>query len=430
MQIKRINSLSFTDEKDSENKISFSQNHDFALYNIIFGLNGSGKSSISRLINSYSAKMKRERDKEIEGVVLLEDDTQLSTESNHSNILVFNSDFIAENIYSNLKDNYILIGDAGSINQEIEKFSNKITKAEAKIKKYTKKKTELYTNIQNDICHNTGFTKSKYNISNATNDMDKYNFNHNHVNTEEKINEIKELLTKNTEEYEKYSVLKETQLIQNFDSFFIKLKGILNQDKLQNQPIERLQNDTFLNSWIQDMYVKITTETEKYPNDKCPFCETTLITKGKDSFPIKELYENFKNHFNESYTNFTKLCKDFSKEVDGVIGNIDGSKNTEITTHNFRFINSQDNDTFKTSKITMELFYNQIKELLSRIKKLSTTKMTNILNNDSNNADKVFQIDKEYSDILQKYRTQLILLKETILHWKRNIRKKTTILIQ
>ena len=104
MHIKKIENLSVEDEITN-----FVQNDEFNIYNIIYGLNGSGKSSISRLINNFSKG--QSKNLFVKGKFLCNKNESYSTDVDyfHDNIFVFNCDFVAENLvfHKDNKDSYI-----------------------------------------------------------------------------------------------------------------------------------------------------------------------------------------------------------------------------------------------------------------------------------------------------------------------------------
>ncbi len=418
MYIKKIKSLKFTDDEN----ITFTQNEAFSQsYNIIFGLNGSGKSSISRLINSYSSR-NTQRDKDIKGEVEDYKDIILSNDIPHENIFVFNRDFIDENlIFSKvdkaIKDNYISISKSNikqqaqieNLNQQIKRWDSKKTGLEKKLEICIKEK--IHDNIISQ-CGNQ-LTRSQYNITNLKEDLNKYQLDNKHSLSDNDLTQKSDFLKNYKNEYKNINKLVQSRLIENTTEILKKLKTLVDYKQIKTNAIDRLTKDSNLNSWVSTMYDTMINNTNQ---NACPFCETTTIIKeNQPPTNFNNFFKILQQHFNDEYKKVETIYNDINNSINSI--NTELYKNNEFISKSFTFIINDDNTNFeKEIKPALNTFYDSIKALINNIKEIAKDKFNSIQssNDNVNNINNYNEKAKSFERIKDTYNNNIEKLNNII----------------
>ncbi|CVK16731.1 Wobble nucleotide-excising tRNase [Apibacter mensalis] len=282
--------------------------------NLIYGLNGTGKSTLSNFL--YKKDEEQFSYCSIEG---LDDDTQ---------ILVYNQSFIEDNFYesNSLKGIFTLSEQNKQVEIEITQVDNKINELnkekqafEKKIAEENKLKDDKLADAQDKIWE----IKTSYSGEGRVFDYclkgkkarDRLFV---HLTTIEKTsekpsktisdlkNELQSLSGVNATTYDLFSEISFIEQSKNIENHFIFSKQIIgNENSTVSQLIKELGNS----DWVKAGYEKYLSPESSGNVETCPFCQEKTIS---DIFR-----KNIQNYFNESYEKdiqqLKKLSEDYSK---------------------------------------------------------------------------------------------------------------------
>lgn len=281
--------------------------------NLIYGLNGTGKSTLSDYLFYYNDKQERHHKCKIDGLV------------DNNKILVYNQSFINDIFY-----NADTIGGIFSLSEENTNALGKIEKAKNEIAKLELEKKE----IEKDILTEKSIIQQKENKAKETIWEIKINYSGNgrvldyclegyrnnsnklfdFINTLDKPKFKPESSTKDLElklesisntNSHKYSMLQQI----NFESQYIENELIFKKQIIgnENSTFSELINNWDNSDWVKDGLQYISKE-HKGENDNCPFCQEktiSIILKEKiqsyfdttfqsDLDTLKSLLDNYK----------------------------------------------------------------------------------------------------------------------------------------
>ena len=278
---------------------------EFKKYNLIYGWNASGKTTLSRLLRCF--ELQKMSDDFPEAEFQLQTDSEIISNtilSQKFNIRVFNKDFIDENVFTQedtVRPIYYLGKEDIEQKQKIEtlkkqeeelkiqidseeknlentkKFKERlITEKAKKIKEFLRTEgTDKYTNYnKSDFCEKIELINEETKNQNILKE-DALNEKKRAINqtVKEKMTSLTEQILFNKEDVEKISKILKTEVI--------------------SESIEKLKNNSNLNKWVKeglDLY-------NQFEEENCHFCEQ----------PIPEnRIEALKKHFSQSYENLIK----------------------------------------------------------------------------------------------------------------------------
>mgnify|MGYP002521504309 CR=1 FL=1 len=314
-KIHNIKHLGIFEDYDADKALS-----DFTQRNIIYGWNYSGKTTLSRLISYLDKDKPIDVDySNVEFDVELEDGmhiTQKNRLSSPCKTIVFNSDFIKENLHFDSSDDKIegikfAVGEVGTIHAQIKKIETYIEKAKGIIDRNTS-----YIQQYNSIL--SGFTMVAKNLTELLG-LGR-NFNKANVSayiSEWETNTLPDYLISPIEE-DKIRVTATTQKtgslidlktepIVKYGYLCDKVKGILvtvpehfNEDKL-------LSSDKDLYNWGKtgwNLY------RQRPQLTKCAFCGGEITQEGR----IKELNAYYTNEAAKLKSNIEQLKEEIIEE--------------------------------------------------------------------------------------------------------------------
>jgi len=296
---------------------------DFKKINIIFGWNGTGKTTLSRVVRCLELgevcdKLKEHSTMEFD--FKLHDDSILS-ENNKTkqNIRVFNKDFVEENIFEpstrdgqNVKPIFYLGKEIIALTKEREEKEQK-TKDEEVI-------SREIANLSRDK-ENMGKDYAKL-IKDSLLGIKEYQF-YNIAHFTSRFEELKKEIEKGEtslvqEQLSEQDFEKKLNVVKNYESLKTWVESIglnsstLNLEFLQNidtllgktvsiqKIIEKLRNDWELSKWVQEgLHIHV---DRKSPN--CEFCGQTLPTSRT---------EDLEKHFNKDFKDLSDLI---SQKID------------------------------------------------------------------------------------------------------------------
>lgn len=303
----------FQDYKASKDLKKFSQ------YNVFYGWNGSGKSTVAKLFFSLSDKRNHSHFTNSEFVISLSDQTDISHKNiadNTLNIRVFNRDFIERNVnFEESKTNSILILSEEK-KEEMELYKELLLAYDLK-KEDVKTKSLAYDKLVEELKKNlskwASNIKKSFELIETTNsyylnyDRTKLNsfVKNNRPNIDEKsilntedVRELKNAI-KPTQKNDIHSDIIQIELTE-VSSSFTSLENLLIKSIVSNQ-IERLSKNPDINQWVK-------TGLEIHLNhhsSECEFCKQPLLTTR-----INEL----NNHFSEAYSALINELKELEKK--------------------------------------------------------------------------------------------------------------------
>jgi wobble nucleotide-excising tRNase len=328
MELKAVKKIKYTgvlQKLDSSNLPS--PDSDFKKINLIFGWNGTGKTTLSRIFRSYELGEKCKRLDKYEAceVELEFSDGKKLKETDFSskqNIRVFNKDFVEENIFrdedmdgGSVMPIYYLGSEKIELTQERRSRKEKqgkfddakdyVDKKEKEIDKYEQQSAK---SIKDTLLGVKSFQNyDKNNFSLAIKKMEEKVVTNKAKVSDLKINEdIFEQKLKNVKNFESLQewvedIKSKAQKVD--ESFLDNLNaGCLSKIVTIQQTIEKLKDDWRLSSWVQEG-LKIHKERE---SDLCEFCLQDLS---------EERLANLDKHFNKEYIALIELVENKLTEL-------------------------------------------------------------------------------------------------------------------
>lgn len=380
----------------------------FNRFNLFYGWNGSGKTTISRLFRIIE---KRNIPNDYSNIKFnIEINSQKYTEKTFSgineNIFVFNEEFIEENINWDESINKILLLSEDKIKEaqeyklikeEIE--GNEETKTKGlknifleendKLNKEYKNIEDSYTKIAKNIKtlfqtidpsdrEYANFNKIK--VQNILNNQENLKEIIDNTETEEDINKLI-ISAKN----EKKEIINYTQKAIEEDKFlkiYNEIKQILSR-VVTAKVIERLRENDDISNWVnQGLELN-----KKYKNEICEFCGNVIS---------KERIEKLEAHFNDEVSKTKQELENLLKELE--IYNI---KENEIVIDKSLFYRENSNDIETLNKNIIEELI-KLDEFIKKIKQNIEEKKNNPFKKiEINEMEKIKEILKNYNSYIK-----------------------------
>jgi len=340
---------------------------EFKKFNLIYGWNRSGKTTISRIFASCEKKCTYDKDKfnQYPENGEFEIKTYDGISVKHTNvssynlpIKVFNKDFIDENISFDPSDlcNPIVYVSEEDIESKkrLEKLKIDKTNFEkeyelAKKEKSAKEDTKnnFLTSLGREIA-NILFDKT-YNKTKAENKINSIgidNFSDKVLSDDDKkkyeaISKSEAGKTQSTFLEFHFNFTFDGEAIDNFQKIFEKVESLLNK-KVVSETLDRLKNDPELNNWVKQGFDLHKLKNEK---EKCLFCQKPLD---------HDFLTTLAKHFSKDYENLQNTISILKKELSKI-------KQNDIATKN--------DDLYPDLR---EKYTNKAKELNECIKKINT----------------------------------------------------------
>lgn len=339
MRIKKIKSI-----KNVRSFLNFTSDQEFEGKNIVYAVNGIGKTNLSRLFcwiadnekDLDELKSREANSTPIEFIIVMDNDSEID-QSNYSsstldNILVFNSDFIEDNVRTDDWSNKEIDGKLElELGEEQQKLTDLLSEKEEKIEKSKAIKKELEDGLESkkteirswdsrnrktiDELAYGNLTKSKY---------------------EEHLNKKSDYQDENSKKCEGWEKAKENfDEIKDLDpdsdkiSFSIKtLDSSIDYDWLKEQFENAISFEAPPTGELKEHIDKITTEWIrsglKYHEDdkeKCPFCRLNLDDGARD------VLKKYEEYVNSRKTAFEDKCDLQIKAIDQVFTSLSGINN-------------------------------------------------------------------------------------------------------
>lgn len=334
---------------------------EFKRFNLIYGWNYSGKTTIARIFRSFEVKNLPLVFDASEYILIDENGTEI----NHNNLSshnyhfrVFNIDFIKENLYWDTQEAnpLFVLGEKDidlekqlkRLKEEIEQLKNN---KEGKIKEKEKIENELERSLTEKareidrIKPPYDKRKLKKNLEKIKNDFEKFCLSD---------SEVKNLLRSlRTEEKERIFKL---TLDVIPDTLINEILRILNKTVV-SEIIERLKDNSKLNNWIKEGL-----EIHQ-GKDRCEFCGSPLP---------EDLFERYERHFSEEYTEFLEELNALKEKIEKYKKQVDSFQLPDEKRLYPEFESS-----YRNSKNLLESAMKEYKESLDNIINLINLKIQN-----------------------------------------------------
>lgn len=334
---------------------------EFKKYNLIYGWNYSGKTTIARVFRSFEIKSLPLDFNDSEFILVDESENEINQNnlsSHNYHFRVFNIDFVKENLYwdSQEANPLFILGEKDiNLEKQLKELRNNIEQLknnkEAKIKEKEKKENEIERSLTNKA-REIDRIKPPYDKRKLRKVLEEIKENAEKFCLSE--TEVKNLLrTLRTEKREEVYQLTLNTISTNLIS---EITHSLNKTVV-SEIIERLKADPKLNNWVKEGL-----EIHK-GKDKCEFCGN-LLPEG--------LLEKYEKHFSKEYTEFLKELNTLKAEVEEYKRQTESFQLPDEKRFYPEFENS-----YHEAKIKLEAMIKEYKETLEKTINLINRKTQN-----------------------------------------------------
>lgn len=365
----------------------------FKKYNLIYGWNRCGKTTLSRVFSSCEKKTRFHKDlfKQFpingEFEISLSDNTFIKSkevENSNLSIRVFNQDFIDDNVSfePNKSSNGIVYLSEGDIESKknLDKLiiENEELKAKVNLEKKNKESKEKLKNVflqsvgreVSNILFDKTYNRTKVELkikeqgvekikTQILDDKVKFRF-------EEKV---KRKVGKEISKFKSIEI--KIELYGGIDDIYENIKRLLTKE-IVSETIDKLKNDEELNNWVKKGF-EIHKSKDEYV--KCLFCDNPLST---------QLFDIFSKHFSKDYI-------DLQNEIELFIHLSKGLKFSQIQTDN--------TEIYPELKAEYSLKAEKLNSSIAIFTNWVSSDLEGLLNQKSTNP-----FDKDLIDMLEKPR--------------------------
>ncbi|MBN1621456.1 MAG: AAA family ATPase [Endomicrobiales bacterium] len=359
-----------------------SQLPDFKRYNLIYGLNYTGKTTLSRLFemiekNDFTAYPNLEYE--------IEDELGTKYRKNdlfNTKIRVFNQEYIDHNMeIRNCKaktitlilgdENKEIVQQIGGDQESVKNKLNEYSELEKNVKQNKKYKDKTFTDIARTIYEAImGGAIRTYNRNNA--EIDYRSIARKQLLSEDDLENQRTIVRQNVKPVIDKPVINSIELVNSEKkqldeaiNYLIDQAKALLQETVESQIIERLKNNADISIWVETGL----NLHSIYESKKCEFCEGALSENR-----LKELT----NHFNKADKQLKQKIDNLSIDISTIRSNIDSFKIPDKA----RFYDEIQNEyqsTYDTYKVNKDKILDILDKMKISIdgKKLKTTEKVN-----------------------------------------------------
>lgn len=360
---------------------------DFNKFNLLYGWNGSGKTTISRLFRFLEKKEIPLDYADIKFSISTDSTTinEKNCNTSNENIYVFNNDFINENIDWDEKVNKILLISEGKItetkeyNKLKEEINGNIETKTKGLKKVVEEKKSTLRDMNKGISNSySSIAKNIKEYFKIIDPLDSVYSSMNKTKIEKYIKDndkLKEILESNLTE-EKANLIIQKMKVEKVDIIkysknlidskaFKQLNGNI-KNKLETivtaQVIDRLKNNSDISSWVRSGLEL----RKKYHNTRCEFCGSEITEKR---------IERLEGHFNDEVE---KLKKELQKDSQILDSFVVSKEDIKLDKH--KFYKENHNKIEELNEIAEKNII-AINEYIERVKEKITEKIANPFSN-------------------------------------------------
>ncbi|MDD4469318.1 MAG: AAA family ATPase [Acholeplasmataceae bacterium] len=341
--------------------------NDFSHFNLIFGWNYSGKTTLSRIFRSFEKYELPEHYESGSFKITCSDGTEYTQKSLSTplSIRVFNEDFVEENFHWKEdasaepffilgKKNFELSEELNEKKTECEKLLREINQTIKKLEDQTTTLEETYTNKARDIKQNLNIpdydkTKLKKVVGEIRDDEQS------HILDEKSLSS-----TLYTYQYtDKRDEIPQLSLeIPDLQSLVSEIREIASEI-IDTQPIQKLVEDPKLNEWVREGV-----NLHKNDDSVCKFCGQPLPP---------ETLKRYLEHFSDNYNSFMSKVREYKERVSQLRINLNSVKIPEKI---FFYQNISDTDFAELSSLS--LLKQEYENYLNYLIKIADEKINNI----------------------------------------------------
>lgn len=362
---------------------------DFKKYNLIYGWNYSGKTTLSRLFRCI----------ELEKLHLDFPDAKFELTDNEKSKIkhnqldgstyqfrVFNTDFVNNNLYwDNQEANpiFVLGEEDIEIQKQMEILNRTINELEDEKIKLTKEKSRRTNNIEKELtkkARDISRIKSPYNKANLKKILEKYHASLDEYRLDEKalsiLHETINTPSKEVLSYVSFKILNQKRVEE--------IKELLDKTVL-SQTIEKFKNNSELNNWVQKGLVL------HKRKQQCEFCGNPLTS---------ELISTYENHFSKEYEN---MLTELNQQVQSL-----NECKISIHTPDNKRLYPQLEEEYKIVKSKLYKFIYKYNEIIENIIILLNKKISNPFNKYAENfsfvdVNIINEILKEFNQLIRTH---------------------------
>lgn len=335
--------------------------------NIFYGWNYTGKTTLSKIFTSL-------RDKEIPSSfdgcdfkLILKDNSEITKaniSTNKLDVIVFNSDYIRENLKwgtnSEIDGITFDVGENVTIREKIENYNSQIDKVNGT--ETLKSRKEPYQEIVSefDSFENQKFTAESRNIkNNVFNSLIEFNKGHfktiknqvqsdlssNIILDEDELNKVKKIsLASNDKE-----PIEKIEFLLNIEPLYIETKNLLLEEPEKKDIIELLDSNSQISNWV-----KTGVPLHKDASN-CHFCDNPLSSERLNSLNV--YFSNASSILREKLTEKLKIINEKIEELN----NLNLPKSKFDFFENFQELYEEKINEFETIKTNVVKTYNFLK---------------------------------------------------------------------
>lgn len=378
---------------------------DFLKFNLVYGWNGSGKTSLSRILRSFETGRCYYNDSICpEFELKLDNDTTIkhTNLAGFNQIRVFNKDFISENVSydgCSAKPIFYLGKDNKETNEKIRDLGEKLASVKEKLEEKRRSLVKANENKDKELTN-----KAKDIRINLTTPNDSNYRNYERPNLETSLNKHSSTILKGKIKYSekelgalKKAIVQDSKStinkinIPDFDLSVLanQIKEVLSKSVI-SKTLEELSRDTQISQWVEE---GLSIHKDRKLK-KCSFCNQQIADTR-----IKEL----ENHFNDEYQSTLATVKSLLLEV------INRKINSFIFPNSSEFYGDL-SDKYVLLKNGAEKVITEFNDELERIKNILDKKSQNLF--DKQQLDQVKIIDKtkfdEINDLIEVHNKRTI----------------------
>ncbi len=290
--------------------------NDFENYNLIYGWNWSGKTTLSTILRCLEKRIPLS-DGEIELTIggRKVSGKEFADEASLPSIKVFNRDFINDNVFTSegsVTPIFVLGEESIDKQKQVKDKKSENTERKARLSEKQKEKSTLEKELDN-YCIEKGKAIKEFLSSsgqNPYNNYDKASFKNKctgliqegHVESNKLTEEEKERLKKKNESAAKAKVQNIAFTFENVSTLSCETQKILSKT-VTSRVIDKLKDNQELSKWVEKG-LQLHKETL---SSVCLFCEQSL---PEDRLQILE------GHFNDEYSRFTNEIEAMKKNLE------------------------------------------------------------------------------------------------------------------
>lgn len=371
---------------------------DFKFFNIVYGWNGTGKTTLSRSFAALDSGLLPDGYPEMSASFLLDNDENISIgERFNTPVFVFNQDFVDENVdfarHSSKTISLVLGKQSKEAISEIETDEKKLKEVDREIKELTAKVDEEkaaegreFTNIAKVISQAIeGVASRTYTKKNA---KQKYNYYlSNDIHFSQLPNAELEHATQLMSQKIKSEIVfpPVAECLANLDKD-LKQSGKILATKVESLVIKRLRDNPKISTWVEQGL----SINQEFGNGICEFCGNQISEER-----LCELHQ----YFNAADSNLKKQISIVSESLQEVKEDIKNLSSTDSLLYYHEFQDRMNDLNLKLSrdKATLSAYIDSILEQL-KLKKEDTSK----------------EYELNQSDIISKFSEDIVAIKDVV----------------